>query len=72
MIVNNIALLLNNKNHNYLIIFDEIKSRYFVNFRKKNFSYIIILMTSYNIKKIKIEYNLLIEQTTMLLQYINV
>lgn len=30
-VVDNIALLLNNKHHNYLIIFDEVKLQYSIN-----------------------------------------
>lgn len=38
IVIDEIAFLLNNKLHNYFIVFDEAKSCYFMKFCKKNIS----------------------------------
>ena len=65
-VIDGIVLLLTNELHNYIIVFEEAKSRYPLNFRKKVFNQLAAHVTPYAIRRIFIQYDILTERTTML------
>lgn len=70
--INDIVLLFINELYNHLIKFEEAKFRYFINFRKRILHQIIAHVIFYIVRKKNFQYDLLIEQLTMLNFCINV
>ena len=64
--IDEIVLLLINELHNYIIVFEEIKSRYLLDFRKKVFNQLTAHVTPYAIRRILIQYDILTERATVL------
>ena len=63
-VMNEINLLLINEIHNHLIVFDEIKTRLFNDFRKSVFQRLIAYITSYALRQIYNQYKLMIDRAT--------
>ena len=63
--IDDIVLLLNNEMHNYFIVFEKVKFRYFIKFRQKIFSRLIVHVIFYVIRKIAIQYDLLTARFTV-------
>ena len=64
--IDGIVLLLTNELHNYIIAFEEVKSRYPLDLRKKVFNQLAAHVTPYAIRRILTQYDILTERTTML------
>jgi hypothetical protein len=60
IVINKINLLLNNHHHEYLIAFEEMRTRYSFNLRKSIYRYLIAFVFSYVFKRIDEQYALLI------------
>ena len=63
--IDGIVLLLNNEMHNYLIAFEEAKSRYPIELRQKVFSRLAAHVTPYAIRRIATQYDLLTARPTV-------
>jgi hypothetical protein len=71
-VMNEINLLLINEHQNYLIAFDEIKMKFPRDLRRSVFHQLAAYVTSYALRKIFDQYQLLIERLTVISRCINV
>jgi hypothetical protein len=66
IVINKIRLLLINQLHNHFIEFEEARTRFSSKLRKSIFNQLVAFVSSYALKKILNQYNLVINQSTAL------
>jgi hypothetical protein len=72
VVIDEIILLLTNELHNHLIIINSTKDRYLINLRKSVFQRLTSHVTSHALRKVLLQYNLLVEQSIAIRACINV